>query len=218
MGAFEAFLLAAAKRAPFAVGEAALTAAARRQPQKRLREDDAATDGGGGATKQPAAPEEDVARLQRLLVDGPLQPLGLEHAVYHVLLPAFAAAMGAAREVWRATAALQAAAEAAAPSRQEPGGGAPPSMEALQRAVAAAQTKLAAQRQLLDAAEAKLRVTVGAVTSACAAAQTPEGGAATGLGDIQVDCFFLFFYRFPNRPFRRPLFSRVVLGLPLPSS
>ncbi|ESL06684.1 hypothetical protein TRSC58_05639 [Trypanosoma rangeli SC58] len=194
MGTFEAFLLAAAEKAPFLVGEVT-PVVGQWMPQKRARGGDAVTDEGGRTTKQPATHEEEVARLQRLLVDGPLQPLGLEHAVYHVLLPAFTAAVGAAREVWRATAALrageaEAATQGADATRQGSGesagasadpnaiatgtpSGTPPSVEALQRAVTAAQAKLTAQRQLLDAAGAKLRATVEAVTSTCATAQMP---------------------------------------------
>ncbi|RNF02190.1 hypothetical protein TraAM80_06603 [Trypanosoma rangeli] len=187
MGAFEEFLLAAAEKAPFLVGEVAPTVV-QRKSQKRDRGGDAVTGEGSRVTKQPATHEEEVARLQRLLVDGPLQPLGLEHAVYHVLLPAFTAAVGAAREVWRATAALRAgeadatqqgsgesAGASADPNANATGtpSGTPPSVQALQRVLVAAQAKLTAQRQLLDAAEAKLRATVEAVTSTCATVRTP---------------------------------------------
>ncbi|EAN95026.1 hypothetical protein C3747_124g64 [Trypanosoma cruzi] len=188
MRTFETFLLEAANRAPFLVGEAAPVLV--RRQQKRAREGDKETD--EGETRQ-LPQEEDIVRLQRLLVDGPLQPLGLEHAVYHFLLPAFTAAMDAAREVWRTTEALRAAEKAtkakegdgAMKKESEESAGAnsdpigtttgaetstqpQPNVEALQRALVAAQATLNAQRQLLDAAEAKLRTIVEAVMCAFA--------------------------------------------------
>ncbi|KAH8604273.1 hypothetical protein ERJ75_001751400 [Trypanosoma vivax] len=46
--------------------------------------------------------EGDAAKMQQLLVDVPLQPIGVEHSLYHVLIPAFTTALKAARNVWLA--------------------------------------------------------------------------------------------------------------------
>ncbi|RHW70068.1 hypothetical protein DPX39_090040200 [Trypanosoma brucei equiperdum] len=98
MSAFESFLLAAAKRAPFLVGDAVTSSTEQERAGSAQKAE-------GTISQQQE--EENIAILQRLLVDGPLQLLGLEHALYHILIPAFTASMSAAREVWRAKVALQ---------------------------------------------------------------------------------------------------------------
>ncbi|KEG08182.1 hypothetical protein DQ04_07811020 [Trypanosoma grayi] len=186
MSEFETFMLAAAERAPFLLGETTVPLSQQpQQPQRKRPRDNDEVLSAGGAKKQQTR-EEIISRLQRMLVDGPLQPLGAEHALYHVLLPAFLAAMQAARSVWEAKQALQTSGEAglareegkgdssgsgdasalsaAAAAGGETGTQQRPSAEALQRAVSSAQTTLSARRRDLDAAEAKVRLLVRSMT------------------------------------------------------
>ncbi|EAN76788.1 uncharacterized protein TEOVI_000205200 [Trypanosoma equiperdum] len=169
MSAFESFLLAAAKRAPFLVGDAVTSSTEQERAGSAQKAE-------GTISQQQE--EENIAILQRLLVDGPLQPLGLEHALYHILIPAFTASMSAAREVWRAKVALQevehnsatnndaevpvaAAAAAAAPDASASGGASTElqnhNLETLKKALADARALLSERQRNLDAAQLKVR-------------------------------------------------------------
>ncbi|CBH14345.1 hypothetical protein, conserved [Trypanosoma brucei gambiense DAL972] len=167
MSAFESFLLAAAKRAPFLVGDAVTSSTEQERAGSAQKAE-------GTISQQQE--EENIAILQRLLVDGPLQPLGLEHALYHILIPAFTASMSAAREVWRAKVALQevehnsatnndaevpVAAAAAAPDASASGGASTElqnhNLETLKKALADARALLSERQRNLDAAQLKVR-------------------------------------------------------------
>ncbi|ORC85433.1 uncharacterized protein TM35_000351770 [Trypanosoma theileri] len=190
MGSFEEFLLAAVEKAPFLIGE---TTASSSLQEKRKRSRDVeevkstttttttTTSSSSSTEKKKQDHDEDIVRLQRILVDGPLQPLGAEHGLYHILLPTFLATMGAARDVWRAKQALQTAKEKRSETNETVGTSqtvsAPSAVSsaneneeqpldeaALQRAVVAAQKALSVQQHALDAAKTKVCVLLEAVS------------------------------------------------------
>ncbi|KAH9601765.1 hypothetical protein LSM04_007225 [Trypanosoma melophagium] len=187
MRAFEGFLLSAVERAPFLIAESTTLSSSSQEKRKRSRDFEEVTNNtttsssSTSSEKKKQDQDDDIVRLQRVLVDGPLQPLGAEHALYHILLPAFLSTMDAARDVWRAKQALHIAQEkkcetneiietsqaVSAPSAVSTGNEKEEQSldeAALQRAVVTAQTALSVQQRALDAARAKVLVLLEAVS------------------------------------------------------
>nr|CCC92866.1 conserved hypothetical protein [Trypanosoma congolense IL3000] len=170
MDGFESFLLTAAERAPFLVGDVV-------EPSEE-KEQEKPERNGGEEILQRQGEGENIATIQRLLVDGPLQPLGLEHSLYHTLFPAFTGAMEAARDVWRMMCALQDAESKAGTADVEKASAAGEAtsnaagsgdvcvlhdVESLRNSLSAAKTVLSERQKALDNAHAKMRSLVLAV-------------------------------------------------------